>query len=370
MSNITGKDNTQYLGRGGLGKIVANAAGVLQLANKCGGVAELAAGTYTLPTLDSGQDGFWFLANATGSVTITGVGSMVTNDTMLVAVAAGGGWNGVVLNQASAAGGAAGILIADALAQTNTENVETALAEVLSRSTPQSNTTYNNTDGTGTLTAAAIVGGIITRTGETTAYTDTTATAAEIDAAYLGTDSGAWILVIKNTVAFTQTLAAGTDVILAGQTVTPANSAGVFLVTSSAAGEVTITGLGSMRQCSLPNGQYNTTAAASPVTPAAGILTGANHVFYEVTTDGAFGITTRSATQLFGDIPNCHIGYTYLLTIVNRGNATITITDGGSVTITASENTIATLVTRTYLVRFTSGTACTWTSLSKGTIET
>jgi hypothetical protein len=131
MSNVTGKDLTQYHGRGGLGRISANAAGVLQLANKNGGYAELAAGTYTLPTLESGQDGFWFLANATGAVTITGVGTMAANDTMLVAVAAGGGWNGVVLNQSGAESGASGVAYTDDNDFIASVTVEGALDEIL-----------------------------------------------------------------------------------------------------------------------------------------------------------------------------------------------------------------------------------------------
>lgn len=78
MSTIIGKDLTQYHGRGGLGRIKANSSNVLQLANKNGGYAELAAGTYTLPTLDSGQEMFWFFVKATGAVTITGAGPQNT----------------------------------------------------------------------------------------------------------------------------------------------------------------------------------------------------------------------------------------------------------------------------------------------------
>jgi hypothetical protein len=240
------------------------------------------------------------------------------------------------------------------------------------------NTTYNNTDGTGTLTAAAFVGGLITRTGETGAYVDTTPTAAAIVAAQTAYDDNGlagtvqWYLMIRNTVAFSQTLSAASGVTLAGNSVVPANSVGMFLVTitdaSSGTEAVTITGLKASPQCVLPNSQFNTTAAASPVTPAAGILTGANEVFYQVTTDGAFGITTRTAAELFGDIPNCHIGFKYLLTIINRGNATITITPGASLTM--AEATIATLLTQTYQIEFTSATAATATKVRTGTTPT
>lgn len=71
------------------------------------------------------------------------------------------------------------------------------------------------TVGAGTLTAAALLGGLITRTGPVAAYTDTTDTAAAI-VALLGTlNVGATFnVIIKNATAFTQTLAAGTGVTL------------------------------------------------------------------------------------------------------------------------------------------------------------
>jgi hypothetical protein len=357
----------QLLQSGELTILDPGSGGTFDLRGRDGGIATIASGTRKLP--DNMPRGVSMYVYATGAVTITSVAGttvavLASGDLVKFTAKTSTTWG------AGGSSGAAGVSIADANSDTAATTVEAAIQELLTRTDHAIATTYNNTDATGTLTAAAIVGGVIIRTGETAAYTDTTDTAVNILAA-IGTDSDDkdWFLLFKNTVAFTATLTGGTDVTLAGQTKIPPNSTGLFHV-ANAGESFVITGLGSMPECRLPNGQYNTTAAASPVTPAAGILTGANHVFYEVTTDGAFGITTRTATELFGDIPNCHIGFTYLLTIVNRGNATITITAGANVTITASENTIATLVTRTYLVNFTSATACTWSSLTKGTIET
>jgi hypothetical protein len=106
------------------------------------------------------------------------------------------------------------------------------------------------------------------------------------------------------------------------------------------------------------------------VTPAAGILTGARHVYYEITTDGAFSLVTRTATQLYGDLVGAaFVGMSFVLTVVNRGNNTVTITAGGGITATG-ELTLATLTTRTYVITFTSATAATMVSVDKGTIET
>lgn len=81
------------------------------------------------------------------------------------------------------------------------------------------NTSFANTAittaGAGTLTAAGLVGGLITRSGPTAAYIDTVATAAQIVAALPEFQSGAsFPAQIKNSTAFTQTLATATGVTL------------------------------------------------------------------------------------------------------------------------------------------------------------
>jgi hypothetical protein len=129
-SNKVGQELTRYLGRGGNGKITANSSSVLQIANRCGGVAELAAGTYTIPTLESGQEMFWFWVKATGAVTITGAGTLATNEVAMVALD-GSGWSMKVFQSASSASGAAGITIADAGAYTIATTVESALQHLM-----------------------------------------------------------------------------------------------------------------------------------------------------------------------------------------------------------------------------------------------
>lgn len=119
----------------------------------------------------------------------------------------------------------------------------------------------------------------------------------------------------------------------------------------------------------LPTAKYNTSSTVTSEIPAAGKLTGARHVYYENTADGAKEITTRTATELFGDVSGAFVGMTFLLTIVNRGNNTVTLTGGDDVTV-SGEATIATLVTRTYVCTFNSATTLTMVSVNKGTIET
>lgn len=117
------------------------------------------------------------------------------------------------------------------------------------------------------------------------------------------------------------------------------------------------------------NAKYSTSSTATTVVPTAAVLTGARHVYWENTADGALGLTTPEAADMRTAIGAAGSVYSYLLTIVNRGNNTITITGGADVSV-VGEATIATLVTRTYVVDMLSDGAITLTSVNKGTIET
>lgn len=104
------------------------------------------------------------------------------------------------------------------------------------------------TVGNGALSAAAMVGGIITRSGSTAAYTDTTDTAANIVAAIPNAQVGtSFDLTIINTVAFADTIAAGAGVTLSGTTAVAASSWRRFVgtITNVAAPAVTLKGVGS-----------------------------------------------------------------------------------------------------------------------------
>lgn len=119
----------------------------------------------------------------------------------------------------------------------------------------------------------------------------------------------------------------------------------------------------------IPNAKYTTSSTTTSITPGAGALTGARHVFWENIADGALEVTTRTGSQLYSDVSGAFAGMTYLLMIVNRGDSTVTLTGGEDVTV-QGESTIATLTTRSYLVTFSSSSAATMRSVDKGTIET
>lgn len=99
------------------------------------------------------------------------------------------------------------------------------------------------TVGNGTLTAAAIIGGVITRLGSISPFTDTTATAAQIIAALPSKVIGeSLILTITNDTAVGQTIAGGTGVTVSGVNLISAFSSVEFLVTYSAANTITMYG--------------------------------------------------------------------------------------------------------------------------------
>ena len=103
-------------------------------------------------------------------------------------------------------------------------------------------TTALTTVGAGTITAAGIASGVTIRTGSTSAFTDTTDTAAAIIAAASGSVIGvSWMWTYVNNTVAVGTLAAGSGVTLTGAVPVPPNSKASFLVTYTSAGVVTIT---------------------------------------------------------------------------------------------------------------------------------
>lgn len=217
------------------------------------------------------------------------------------------------------------------------------------------------TAGAGVITAAGIAGKLTTRGGaqSATPFTDTTATAALIIAAQSGAIGSSWEWEYKNNTDAAATITGGSGVTVSGITIVPPGSWARFLVTYTAAATVTMVGVAMGPSAALPASQYTTGAAA---TFPAGALTGANIVHYANSGANAT-LTTRTGTQMFNDIPNCQLGFTYTLFIrnTNATGATITAADG-TVTLTGTM-TIAQNVTRMFNVTFTSATAVTIQSM-------
>jgi hypothetical protein len=118
------------------------------------------------------------------------------------------------------------------------------------------------TVGAGTLTAAAITNGVIERTGPTAGYTDTFATAEQIlQAAPLNTGDS-FSLMIRNTVAFAMTAAAGVGIVLGTNVDIPASNCREYLLTVLSIGHTQI----------LAATTTNASAVVSGLTPAQAAL--------------------------------------------------------------------------------------------------
>ena len=119
---------------------------------------------------------------------------------------------------------------------------------------------------------------------------------------------------------------------------------------------------GAIGVCQYRTGALQSAAfAASDLTP----LTGMEKVVaYDNTGTTPATLTTRTAVQMFNDIPGAVAGMTYLLLIRNSSGSanTATVAAGTGVTLTGTM-TIAQNVTRIFIVTMTSPTACTLQSM-------
>ncbi len=210
------------------------------------------------------------------------------------------------------------------------------------------------TAGAGSLTAAAIVGGIVNRTGATTAFTDTTVAASAIIAALPGATVGrVWNFVYDNYTPGAATLTGGSGVTVSGITVVPPGMWARFLVTYTATNTITIVGVEMGPLLAQPNSKY-TTAALSSTTAAAGQLTGAATVYMNNSGANPGTYTTRIGSDMAADNPGIPIGYSYTLVLTNgQATGTLTLAAGASgVTITGTA-TLAGNVGRIYQVTYT-----------------
>jgi hypothetical protein len=221
------------------------------------------------------------------------------------------------------------------------------------------------TVGAGTLTAAAIVGGVITRSGSVAAYSDATDTAAAIIAAIPGAATGeSWELTIKNTVGFNQTITAGGSVTLSGQTIIPPNSVGRFLVTVASPTTVTMRGL-FISPLTLPPiaAQGTLTTVGAGTILAATIADG---LLLRTGSTSAFTDTTDTGTAIAGAFPNINIGMSFMWTYQNSTEATATLTGGTGVNSAATFGTVAPGCWATYLFTYTASNTFSVATVNAG----
>lgn len=205
---------------------------------------------------------------------------------------------------------------------------------LLGQAIPARGNTGLATAGNGVLLAAALLGGVITRTGPTGAFTDTTDTAALIIGALPSETpiNFSWPLTIRNTTPYAQTLAGGVGVTLnSGGGVIPANSAGQFLMIYTGAASITMqpvlvtpTDLGVLEVST------SISTAGAGTLNAAAIVGG---VISRSGPTGAYSDATDTAANIIAALPNSDVGQSWELTIVNTVAFAETITAGAGVTL-------------------------------------
>lgn len=222
----------------------------------------------------------------------------------------------------------------------------------------------SNVAGTAALASLDMEGSqfnVLTLSGQG-AVTKTTRTAAQIQANVPNWKVGqTYLLRVVNNNTDTLTFTGGSNVTMTSTV--PAGYYADYIVSFATATTVTATQISKAPSATLPYAKF-TTSAASGATATAGDITGAAFVNLTLTANGANAYTTRTATQMFGDITGAYVGMSYMLRIRSSGDNTVTLTapGAGGVTITGTA-TIATTTARLFCVTFTSATAVTFQDL-------
>ncbi len=207
------------------------------------------------------------------------------------------------------------------------------------------------TIGNGTLLAAAIATGLITRSGSTAAFSDTTDTALAIVGAITAPVIGqSFYLTIKNTTAFAETLIGGVGVTLSGLTIIPALTEVRFLVTLTSLTAVAMIGVASGSLVPLPIAQVTANGIGSGSFAATGLGGAATCVvrFTSITAHATQTIPTPAS--IVATIPNALAGLSYNLELRNVSLHTMHLLTKGSTHTTGLSSDIAVGVTESAVV--------------------
>lgn len=229
------------------------------------------------------------------------------------------------------------------------------------------------TVGAGTLTAAAILGGLITRTGPVAAYSDATDSAANMLTAIGTFVSGATFFVtIKNLTAFTQTITAGANVTLPGSAVVGAFEEVEYFGTvggTVAAPTITFSHIQTVPialAASVVSPQITTLATNGAGTLLAAAINGG--YINRTTVAAAFADTTDTAALIIAGNPGLisKIGASFIFVYANNSTGVATMTGGMGVTV-SGVITIPPGVAVQYLLTYTA--AATITMVGIGSTE-
>lgn len=230
------------------------------------------------------------------------------------------------------------------------------------------------TVGNGTLTAAALLGGLITRTGPVAAFTDTTDSAANIVAA-IGVFSlgGTFPITYKNVTAFTSTLAAGANVTVpVTNMVGPFQEVQMYGVIGGTAAAPTVT-FNHLQTGSISGAPSVTTPLVTTIaTNGAGSLTAAaitGGYINRTTVAAAFTDTTDTAANIIAANPAlvAKIGASFIFVYANNSTGVATLTGGAGGVTVSGVTTVPPGVVVQYLMTYTA--ANTMTMVGIGSTE-
>lgn len=222
------------------------------------------------------------------------------------------------------------------------------------------------TVGNGTLTAAGLVGGEITRSGPTSAFSDATDTAANIVATPGVLVGSSFNILIKNTTAFLQTITAGLGVTLPATVIVPPFSVANYVATVNSATAVALvhidtTAISVGANSTAPSFTVLATNGAGTIT-AAGIAGGFTS---RTTATAAFTDTTDIATAIIAATANLvnKIGTSFVYTYQNNSSAQATIQGGTGVTVSGI-TIIPPGCTAEYLITYTAAATLTMVGIA------
>jgi hypothetical protein len=211
-----------------------------------------------------------------------------------------------------------------------------------------------------TLTAAALIGGVVVRTGPSSAFSDTTDTAANIIASLPGS-TGGYFVNIKNVTAYEQTLLAGLNVTLPQVATIAAFSISRYWVYNTSGTAVTFvhvntSPIDTAQSIVSPTETAISTASGTTIT-AINFLTGLTS---RTGPSAIFTDTTDTAANIIALLSNLNgkVGAAQIYTYINNSAYPATIT-GGSGTTVSGITVVAPNTTVDYLVTYTAANTLT-----------
>lgn len=195
------------------------------------------------------------------------------------------------------------------------------------------------TIGAGTLTAAALLGGVITRTGSVAAFTDTTDTGTALDTA-LGANAitgFSRLIQIKNNVGFADTIAGGTGVTVSGRTMVTPNSVATFLLTRTGTATYTMVGISNLPQAIFGVQALLATADnGTTQTLTAAMIVGGLQTYHQTLGGSTPSLTLPLGTDMDTALADMRTGQSYLLRIINTNSGIATIVTNTGWTLTGT----------------------------------